>query len=277
MAEPHQHPTSNLPKYFNKLSQIYPRQTGNSTKNLFAQIKDQLAPITSSSHIHDNASGPGTATEVILKTVLPDIRPKIVATDMVPAMIEALDAEVSEQDWGNNVATAVMNSQKLDLPDDSFTHSITNMSVFNFSDPLRGIKEIHRTLQPRGQAVITTWKRFGIGEVIHEVQRRIRPDLPLMKYSGEEMHSADAVMDLMLTAGFGKKPIKVLQKSQIVAGEDLEGLSDFARGPFTEPARKDWTDEEQAKWKSVLDQVLDEEKEKHGGVKFEMWAVFATK
>lgn len=71
---------SNLPNHFKKLSQIYPRQTGNSTLNLFTQITELLAPISNSSIVHDNACGPGTASSVILKQH-PDVEPKIVGTD----------------------------------------------------------------------------------------------------------------------------------------------------------------------------------------------------
>ena len=78
-------------------------------------------------------------------------------------MIEAFQSTFQ----GLNITSKVMNSQELDFPDAYFTHSITNFSIFNFQDALAGVREIHRTLKPSGQAVITTWERFGIGEVIH--------------------------------------------------------------------------------------------------------------
>jgi ubiquinone/menaquinone biosynthesis C-methylase UbiE len=266
---------SSLPQYFNKLSQIYPRQTGNSTLNLFAQITDHIAPISSSSVIHDNACGPGTASSIILKTLSLDAQPKIIGTDMVPAMIDAFNSAPNTNP--GKMTGVVMKSEKLDFPDAHFTHSITNFSIFNFQDPLAGVKEIYRTLQPSGQVVITTWKRFGIGEVIHEVQRQIRPDLPPMKYSGPELYSGDAVVEVMVKAGFEKAGLKVLDMTHIVSGEDLEGLKEFAGGPFTDSARKEWTEEEKGRWKDTLLEVLEKEKREFGGVKFEGWGLLATK
>jgi ubiquinone/menaquinone biosynthesis C-methylase UbiE len=42
--------------------------------------------------------------------------------------------------------------------DEMFTHSITCMGVFAFPDPVKGVREIYRTLQVGGTAVVTTWK-----------------------------------------------------------------------------------------------------------------------
>jgi SAM-dependent methyltransferase len=194
---------------------------------------------------------------------------------MVPAMIEAFNSAPNTNP--EKMTGVVMKSEKLDFPDAHFTHSITNFSIFNFQDPLAGVKEIYRTLQPSGQVVITTWKRFGIGEVIHEVQRQIRPDLPPMKYSGPELYSADAVVEVMVEAGFEKAGLKVLDMTHIVSGEDLEGLKEFAGGPFTDSARKEWTEEEKGRWKDTLLEVLEKEKREFGGVKFEGWGLLATK
>ena len=170
-----------------------------------------------------------------------------------------------------------MKSEKLEFEDAYFTHSITNFSIFNFQDPLACVKEIYRTLKPDGQAVITTWKRFGIGECVHEVQRRVRPDLPLMGFSGPELHSEEAVVDLMVKAGFEKDELKVLDITHVVKGEDLEGLKEFARSPFTDSARKGWTEEEKGRWGEVLEEVLEHEIGKFCGVRFEGWAVLGKK
>lgn len=228
--------------------------------------------------IHDNASGPGTATSVILKDLSRDAYPKVIATDMVPAMIETFNSTIVEPNADlDKFAGIVMKSEKLDFPDEYFTHSITNFSIFNFVDQQASVSEIYRTLKPSGQAVITTWKYFGIGEVIHETQRRIRPDLPLMQYSGAQWHCADAVVDLMTKAGFEKGNIEILSRTVVASGEDFEGLTEFATGPFTEPARAEWTDDERERWTDVLRKVLDEKKREYGGVVFEGWGILAIR
>ncbi len=269
---------SNLPHYFNKFSQIYARQSGNSTLNLFSSITSHLAPISAQSVLHDNASGPGTATSVILRDLSEDAYPKVIATDMVPAMIDAFNSTIVEPNAALDKFTGiVMKSEKLDFPDAYFTHSVTNFSIFNFVDQQASVSEIYRTLRPSGQAVISTWKFFGIGDVVHEIQRQIRPDLPLLEFSGAQWHSADAVVDLMTKAGFEKQNIEVLSRKVVASGEDLDGLVEFATGPFTEPARAEWTDNEKGRWKEVLQDVFNEKKRDYGGVVFEGWVILATK
>jgi SAM-dependent methyltransferase len=194
---------------------------------------------------------------------------------MVPAMVEAFNSPPNFN--SDEMSGIVMKSEKLDFPDAYFTHSITNFSIFNFQDPLACFKEIHRTLNPDGQAVITTWKRFGIGEVVHETQRRIRPDLPLMGFSGPELYSGDAVVNLMVKAGFEKDGLKVLDMTHVVKGEEMEGLKEFASGAFTDSARKEWTEEEKGRWGEVLKSVLEDEIREFGGVRFEGWAVLGSK
>lgn len=187
-------------------------------------------------------------------------------------MIDAFNSVFKTDD--DRISGTVMLSQKLEFANDTFTHSITNFSIFNFAEPLQSVQEIYRTLKPGGQAVITTWKYFAIGEVVHETQRRIRPDVPLMKFSGAEWNSADAVTDLMVQAGFAEDSIQVYSPSVVVSGEDLEGLTEFACSPFTDSARVGWTEVEKGRWPEVAREVL---KEKDGGLKFEGWALVATK
>ncbi|KAL2068628.1 hypothetical protein VTL71DRAFT_14965 [Oculimacula yallundae] len=273
-------PASNLPAHFNNLSKIYPLQTGNSTLNLFASICSHVAPITSSSIIHDNACGPGSATSVILANLEPEEEfPTIIGTDMVPGMIDAFNSSITtpKSSSANKISALVMRSEELSFPDSHFTHSITNFSIFNFASPVVCVKEIYRTLKPSGQAFITTWKDFAIGNVIHETQRRIRPDLPVMPFSGAEYHDVDAVKDVMVEAGFEREGLEVLSPEVVVKGEDLEGLIGFACGPFTEKAREGWTSEEKGRWREVVLEILEERKKESGGLRFEGWAILGRK
>ena len=98
-----------------------------------------------------------------------------------------------------------------------------------------------------------------------------------MKYSGAEPHSADAVVDIMVKAGFDKARIHVLSRTLFVKAEDLEGLTEFASGPFTEPATAGWRGDEKDRWQEVLQEVFGKEKREFGDVKFKGWAILTTK
>jgi hypothetical protein len=96
-----------------------------------------------------------------------------------------------------------------------------------------------------------------------------------MQYSGSELYDGDVVKDLMNEAGF--RNVQVLPRMVVVDGEDLEGLTEFASGSFTDSARKGWADDEKGRWKEVLQDVLKDEKKEFKGIKFEVWGVLGFK
>jgi len=79
-------------------------------------------------------------------------------------------------------------------------------------------------------------------------------------------------------AGFSKDGIKVLQKTVAIGGgEELAGLRGFLKGDLTKGAREGFTEEEEAKWAAAVDETIEDEIKKYGGVKFEAWVVLAKK
>ncbi|KAF7560789.1 hypothetical protein G7046_g3359 [Stylonectria norvegica] len=266
-----------FPEYFSALAANYAQSTGNSTRNAFAAVFDDiqaLVPITKASVVHDNAAGPGTATSVLVDRLDQDDKlPQILITDNVPAMDAA--ARETFQAWPR-ITASLMDSVSLEtIPDNHFTHSILNFSVFALADPLKGLQEIHRTLQPGGLAALLTWKRFGAGAVIHAAQKLIRPDLPPMKTPHPEFLDEGVLAKLAVEAGFSQSSLTVSQRAVMVGGAELEGLRGFMLGPMTRMARAGYTAEEEARWPDAIAQAVREEGE--GGVRFEVWVVLARK
>ena len=278
MSETARPPTSNLPAYFNKLSVTYPKSTGRSTEKLFARLLPRLAPVTSQSVIHDNASGPGTATSVLLSNAgIAAEKPKIICTDMVEAMVDATKDLAQENNWSNVEGKVMKSDAPNDFPDGYFSHSITNFSIFNFTDRVTAASEIYRTLKPGGQVIVSTWKGFIVGEIIREAQRRIRPDSKPMPFSGPEMYDGNAVLDVLIQGGFEKARLEIVGDEHSITGEDLNGIIAFAKSPFTNSAREGWTEEEKERWAHVIDEVVEEHKKQDGGILTEMWAIVGTK
>lgn len=268
--------SQSFPEYFKKLSTVYARQTGNSTYRLLEQFLRKLQPsLTSSSVLHDNACGPGTATTAIISYTGFE-PPLIEATDFSPAMIDVLSEEISAENW-NNVRASVMDSHELTFPDGTFTTSITNFSIFTFQDPLKCMQEVRRTLKPDGLAIVSTWKRFTVSNLIHTAQRAVRPDAQLMKVPRAEFMEEGYLWDLMVEAGFSSDKIQVWDISTTIQGHDSVGLRDFMLGGFTASARAGWTEEERARWEGAIDSAIEEEKIRNGGIKMEAWIVAARK
>jgi ubiquinone/menaquinone biosynthesis C-methylase UbiE len=74
-------------------------------------------------------------------------------------MISITKKLIGDKGWEECVRAETMDMSDLSgLKDEMFTHSITCMCVFAFSDPVKGIREIYRMLQVGGTAVVMTWK-----------------------------------------------------------------------------------------------------------------------
>lgn len=268
-----------FPEYFSALAANYAQQTGNSTNRIFAlSLPDieAVSPLTKDSIVHDNAAGPGTATAAIVEKFPREKVPSILITDNVPPMVEA--AKATFVSWPQ-IETRVLDSLSLDgIPDDQLTHSILNFSIFTFSDPVKGLREIYRTLRPGGVAALTTWKRFGASQVIHAAQALVRPDLPPMALPHPEFLQQGVLEKTAVEAGFARDAIQVKEESIVVSGLELdEGLKKFILGDFTRPARQGWSDEEVGRWPDAVEQAIQEEIEAFGGIKFEAWVVITKK
>jgi len=169
-----------------------------------------------------------------------------------------------------------MDSQALDLPDNIFDVSITNISIATFKDPALGLREIHRTLQPRGLAIVSHWKRFGVLDLIHQAQKAVRADAEPMGMPRPEYMKEGYLRERMVEAGLGGE-MEVLVERTVVSGDALKGLRDFMLGGFTASARKGWREEEIARWEEEIDRAIGEEVERWGGVVMEAWFVVGKK
>ncbi|RBQ66773.1 hypothetical protein FVER53590_03067 [Fusarium verticillioides] len=265
--------------YFSAFAANYLQQTGRSTYRVLDLAFNSIQatkPITKDSAIHDNAAGPGIAALVVVDGLAADDVPRILVTDNVPPMVQAARESFTSFP---QIEAKVLDSQNLEgIPDERFTHSILNFSVYTLADPVKGVQEIYRTLQPGGLAVISCWKRFGVGELIHAAQAIVRPDLAPLKMPHPEFFEPGVLENTTIKAGFDSSKFKLVEDSIVVSGSELEdGLKKFMLGDLMRPARAGYTDEEEKKWPEAVEEVLKKEVENHGGIKFESWVLLARK
>lgn len=160
-------------EHFNKTADKYEATTGGATRELAQHAISFIAnlkPLTSDSKILDNACGTGIVTDIILKS---GIQPEIHAIDVAEKMVSIARDRFSSY---LNVHAAVMPGEELSFPDNTFTHSITNLGLMYFTNAGKGAQEIARTLHPDGVAVVTGWTMMEHIKIIQEVQAQIRPD-----------------------------------------------------------------------------------------------------
>ena len=75
-----------------------------------------------------------------------------------------------------HVDTKELDSEDLSsIPDNYFTHSTNNFSIFAFAHPGNAVREMYRTLRTGGLALVTCWRRFAPMFIVHAAQKKIRP------------------------------------------------------------------------------------------------------
>ncbi|KFY65839.1 hypothetical protein V496_02307 [Pseudogymnoascus sp. VKM F-4515 (FW-2607)] len=284
MASQAQQPHLPAPDYFSKFASIYVRQTGNSTLNILADIiaenvQTSAHPVGPDSVVHDTAAGPGIGAAALVARLSKSQLPKeMLVSDNVAMMVSAARESLTASPLPY-VDCKELDSQDLSLvPDNYFTHSINNFSIFTFVSPVDAICETYRTLRLGGLAVVTCWRRFAPMVIVHAAQKKIRPDLPLMSTPSPEFYIEGVMQKVVEESGFAKDNITMVDKVLIVSDdENIAGLTMLMSGPMMSKARKGYTEEQEARWVESVTRSVKEEIEQFGGIRFEAYVLLATK
>lgn len=277
-------------RWFAELAPNYAELTGNTTQDMFAKFLDSYDPklnLTSSSVIHDNASGPGTATQILVQhAAKTGITPKIIATDYSSSMVDTLheiqaEEALSNPAW-NDVTAQVLNSSDLStIPDNHFTHSISNFSLFTITDAVQSLRETRRTLQPSGIAVVLVWKRFTIESLLAAAQDYVKgpgyASVHAVPVNGPQYFLKATVPKQLVEAGFNAEKIETWQVDVVVPKSDekkWEGMYKFMTSTsISTGSTRGWSGSEMQAWRDAARWAMDEEAENggEGGIKFEGW------
>jgi ubiquinone/menaquinone biosynthesis C-methylase UbiE len=175
MSAPHPHLP--LPDYFSKFASIYVRQTGHSTLNILTgvitdHVQKSAHPLGADSVVHDTAAGPGIGAAAIVASLPKDQLPKeMLVSDNVGMMVSAARESLVASPLPHVECKELDSHDLSSVPDDHFTHSINNFSIFTFLRPADAVRETLRTLRPGGLAVITCWS----GAVSHPFSSSMPP------------------------------------------------------------------------------------------------------
>ncbi|KAI1360445.1 S-adenosyl-L-methionine-dependent methyltransferase [Xylaria arbuscula] len=285
MASETQHPHLPLPDYFSKFASVYVHQTGNSTLDILSDVitenvQTSANPIGADSVVHDNAAGPGIGAAALVARLPKEQLPKeLLVSDNVAMMVTAAQESLTASPLPH-VECKELGSQDLSsVPDNHFTHSITNFSIFTFARPADAVREIHRTLRPGGLALITCWRRFAPWLIVKAAQAKTRPDsVPNMPTPNPQFFEEGVLQKTVEEGGFSKDGITVVDKVFTVTDErKIAGLEMLISGPLMAKAREGYTEAEEAAWAGNVKLAVADEVKKNGGVRFEVYILLATK
>ena len=230
--------------------------TGGLVTAQFAAHNLSLIPIIpAGSIIHDNACGSGTITRLILTSPSAPNDLKIHATDIDPPFISALSNTVAEHNWPVSVSN--QKSEALSFADNTFTHSLTNIAIFFTSSAgLDGAKEIYRTLQPGGIAVVNCWAHVTWLFPVKTVHETIRPGKPFPT-PVVAWHDGQHIQKVMRDAGFKEEDMKI-ERSDAWAVVKRDGLREWAEKSWAYLGGiAGWFDGDEETWDQAVDKLVD--------------------
>lgn len=254
MTQPTAKPTSL--ELFNSKAQSYEKYSGGCTWEVAGTVIGLLPPVTQSSVILDNAAGTGAATALLLKRIAPQgITPEIQCVDGAPNMIEICRERFAAVP---NVETRVSPGEDLSaFPDGKFSHAVTVMGLFFFTDAPKGVREVYRTLAPGGVAIFTGWSDLGHPQIIRKIQKTIRPQDPVMNLPYDEVWSdLNHMKKVLADAGFAEN-IETIEVPAHWAAKDKKEIVDEFVVQRLDAATVGWSDEEKARARSMLEEEVD--------------------
>lgn len=260
--------------HFNKVAATYEyRDVSRATK----VVRDLIAlapPISQTSIVLDNASGPGIiAAEILKQSISADITPQIYAADISPAMIEML-----RQKNLPRVKSDVMDAQELSYSDNTFTHSFMNMGIFLLPNPERGAAEIYRTLKPGGVAIITSVKQAGWVRIFQAAQREVKPDFPLWKgLLKEEWSTEQKIRDVILAGGFQPENIDVTTAESSHSSNLINDFLASVKDKVTLAITEDWSKVEKQQFEDAYKKELENQHLNPQELEMITWVVRARK
>lgn len=213
-----------------------------------------IPPIQDGAIIHDNACGSGTVSRLLLSTPNPAAL-EINATDIDPPFVTALSHAALQNEWP--VSATLQKSEALSFSDATFTHSFTNIAIFFTSGAgLDGAREIYRTLQPGGTAVVNCWADVTWLLPVRAVHEHIRPGKPFPT-PVVAWHDGKHIQKVMRDAGFKEEGMRI-ERSDAWAVVKRSGLREWAEKSWAYLGGiAGWFEGDQEAWDEAVDKLVE--------------------
>lgn len=163
-------------KYTAEYYKQYTRDTWNESAEAYAPVMRTLNLFTPDllraaeprpgERVLDVASGPGEPALTIAPGLLPG--GSVLGIDLSERMVEIARRRASERGIGN-ASFAVMDAERMDLPDASFDLVVCRFGLQIVTDPEACAREAHRVLRPGGRLAVSVWGPAERNPLLHAV------------------------------------------------------------------------------------------------------------
>ncbi|TBU42287.1 S-adenosyl-L-methionine-dependent methyltransferase [Dichomitus squalens] len=138
----------------------------------------------------DNATGTGIVLEYLYGILPPaaKARLQVVAGDLSPAMISAVQERIEQNGWVH-IDAKLVDAMDMDLPSNQFTHVTANFGLVGIPDPRAVLSEVYRVLRPSGSAAFSIFKTVAWYDIAKAAITSIpgAPRFPTLEEYGVKM------------------------------------------------------------------------------------------
>ena len=154
------------------VARAYDRGVQSAFRELFETLAaDFLGELRQARRLLDVGCGPGQFT-VRAAEALPDAQ--VWGIDLAPTMIELARRHASVSPAAARLHFEVADVAHLPFPDAHFDAVLSSGSIKHWSDPLAGLREIHRVLAPGGRAFVIEMNRLAPPAAVAAQRVRLR-------------------------------------------------------------------------------------------------------
>lgn len=151
-----------------------------------------------------------------------------------------------------------MDATNLKFPDDMFDLSVTSFGIFFFPDPVKGVKEIYRTLKSGGVAFVTSWKGNSYIPIFYEVQKVVQPAKHMVLQVFEAWMKEETMEGTLKRGLFSKVELESLDV--MIVQKDMDEMIDILAIRFRDFVGDEWTENEKMKLHSATRKVITEQR-----------------
>ncbi|KAK5626401.1 hypothetical protein RRF57_002116 [Xylaria bambusicola] len=249
---------------------LYEKMVGETSTRLSAAALSHLplSTYTSTTRILDSACGPGIVTKLLLspspeyvavKGLPVNPPPQVTGIDLSEPMIQQYKTNAAALGWTTSEAYVQDSHDLSRFSDASFDAVVMGLGIFNLTDAVAGVREMHRVLKPGGHIVLTTWKTRRPQEIMSRTAETIRQGVGAGKAMDIDPKwlTSEHLVNVVKAGGFKADSLRMHEAAPNWSHQSLSDLLDAASSPlWTSQFCKGWSDDETSRWREELAKQL---------------------
>lgn len=235
--------------------QLYDELVAGTMANLAKASLAQLPTIPAGAVILDNGCGTGAATEALV-AITSDVIIK--ANDINEEALKVYRQQAVDGHWPAEAVN--MDSATLAFSENTFSHIIGNALLFVLpNDGVDTVKEMYRTLQPGGVAIVNTWAYVPNMAPIQMAAKATRPEgTPLPREGSRKWSDMEFLRGVVEQGGFEPEKIRIVQETVVTKTCELRRYANMLWSFIGGTTSVGWLESDEQNWERALEVIFDE-------------------